>query len=200
MLHEAFQNRTIRIRLYGFRLPDPYVLNLRLTKPEDAAGRARKPKTRRRCVQETLLETGDDDEGSGREDVPASNEKTLGYQGLSAMEREIRELEDDQVRRTNAYPGAPNAVGSIHQPRRYLSLGRSACGFIKTQSTSRSTRQPAPDVHHAGGRKARDQSSGQLSYPFYICGVDHERSNVTGRRGVDPLNDEGVRDFVPVLN
>ncbi|KAJ2974183.1 hypothetical protein NUW58_g8739 [Xylaria curta] len=40
-LHQAFAARKIRLQLHGTRLPSPYVLNLRLTREEDAAGRAR---------------------------------------------------------------------------------------------------------------------------------------------------------------
>ncbi|KAJ3552139.1 hypothetical protein NPX13_g11184 [Xylaria arbuscula] len=50
-LHQAFAARKIRLQLHGSRLPTPYVLYLRLTREEDAAGRARStrtPKTRRR--------------------------------------------------------------------------------------------------------------------------------------------------------
>ncbi|KAL6701939.1 DNA polymerase ligase domain-containing protein, partial [Trichoderma pleuroticola] len=46
LLHAAFQDRKIRLRLHGAKLPDPYVINLRLTKSEDAAGRSRGLKTR----------------------------------------------------------------------------------------------------------------------------------------------------------
>lgn len=40
-LHQAFRTRKIRLRLDGTRLPRNYVLNLRLTKEEDVAGRAK---------------------------------------------------------------------------------------------------------------------------------------------------------------
>ncbi|KAK1716614.1 DNA polymerase ligase-domain-containing protein [Colletotrichum lupini] len=54
---------------------------------------------------------------------------------LSAVEREIREVEDEFVRRTNAYRGAENSVGSVYQRRWYLSLDREACGFERRKRT-----------------------------------------------------------------
>ncbi|KAI1031427.1 hypothetical protein LB504_000458 [Fusarium proliferatum] len=123
LLHAAFQSRKIRIRLHGSRLPDPYVLNLRLTRLEDVAGRVRSGKThrkrrRRHAQAETQPETsGEDSEGDASEDVPSNTDAGTNTDDLSAMEREIRELEDEEVRRTNAYPGASNTIGSVHQRR-----------------------------------------------------------------------------------
>jgi hypothetical protein len=50
-------------------------------------------------------------------DVPTNVNVSTDAEGLSAIERELRELEDKEVRRTNAYPGASNTIGSVHQQR-----------------------------------------------------------------------------------
>ncbi|KAF4967297.1 hypothetical protein FSARC_5127 [Fusarium sarcochroum] len=207
LLHAAFQNRKIRIRLHGSRLPDPYVLNLRLTRSEDVAGRVRSgraPRTRRRRGAQTQPETSDEDDNDDNEseDVPASADAGVNTENLSAMEREIRELENEEVRRTSAYPGASNTIGSVHQRRWYLSLDRPACGFVEKRTKGRSLWEP----NETRDNQNKEAEDGRLSYPFYVRGSDHERSVVTGRRGVDILKDEGVDKFTqrkgwkPVLN
>ncbi|KAK7413240.1 hypothetical protein QQX98_007899 [Neonectria punicea] len=211
LLHAAFQNRKIRLRLHGARLPDPYVLNLRLTKSEDAVGRGRStqtPRTRRRRrtqggVPEPQPETSDDEDGGNEvtndaEDVLSSTQRAGPAEQLSAMERETREIEDEHVRRTNAYPGAENTIGSVHQRRWYLSLDRRACGFTKrgTKGHSQWELDQGQGIIHDDEETA-GVGSDCLPFPFYVRGTDHERSVVTGRRGVDILRDEDVRNFVP---
>jgi hypothetical protein len=121
---------------------------------------------------------------------------------ISAMEHEIRELEDEQVRRTNAYTGALNTIGSAHQRKWYLSLDRSACGLLEKKGQGRSIWEPpsttaADDTSSQTTASGRTVSSdGRLSYPFYVRGVDYEKSVVTGRQGKDVLRDEGVTNFI----
>lgn len=138
---------------------------------------------------------------------------------ISTMEREIRELEDEQVRRTNAYPGAANTIGSVHQRRWYASLDREACGFVRHRRGGRVVWEPSTSSSSSGGATGSSSSSnsrcggapgdgdaGRLSFPFYVRGVEVERSVVTGRLGADVLRDEGVVGYVsrkgwrPVLN
>ncbi|GKU05202.1 abc1 containing protein [Fusarium langsethiae] len=199
LLHEAFQTRKIRIRLHGSRLPDPYVLNLRLTKSEDVVGRARSgraPRKRRRPRMRTQThpETSDEDDGENgeSEDVPTSADVGANAENLSAMEREICELEDEGVRKTNTYPGASNTIGSVHQRRWYLSLDRRACGFVEKRTKGRSVWEPEEPI----SPKNEETENGRLSYPFYVRGSNHERSVVTGRRGAEILQDEGVEQLV----
>jgi hypothetical protein len=149
-------------------------------------------------------ETSDegDSDNDESEDVPANADAGANTENLSAMEREIRELEDEEVRKTNAYPGASNTIGSVHQRRWYLSLDRQACGFAEKRTKGRSVWEP----ENPTGAKNKETENGRLSYPFYVRGSDYERSVVTGRRGADILQDEGVVQFVqrkgwkPVLN
>ncbi|CAM1504530.1 Fc.00g021210.m01.CDS01 [Cosmosporella sp. VM-42] len=202
LLHAAFQNRKIRLRLHGSRLPDPYILNLRLTKSEDAGGRARSSRTpkyqRRKGVVQMLPETSSEDESE--EDVIGGAGGGGDREVVSATEREIREMEDEEVRRTNAYPGAKNSIGSVHQRRWYLSLDRTACGFAERKRHGRSVWELKDDGDGDEKSKTKEASNpsrenGRLCYPFYVRGVDYETSVVTTRRGADILRDEGVKSF-----
>ncbi|KAF3057337.1 hypothetical protein GL218_06006 [Daldinia childiae] len=225
-LHQAFQKRKIRIRLNGTCLPNNYVLNLRLTKEEDVAGRAKNKRTpsrrRRRGApaqgrssargkgkgKAVEPETSSDSDSGGE---PAGNEESeivnapaeeADLEAVSAMEREIRELEDEQVRRTNAYSGAENSIGSVYQRRWYLSLDREACGFVKRRRAGRMIWE-AKDVDKG---KYVNEHGNRLTFPFYVRGIEVERSVVTGRTGADVLKDEGVvghagrKGWRPVLN
>ena len=108
----------------------------------------------------------------------------------SAIEREIDEQEDEEVRLTNSYPGATNNIGSIHQRRWYLSMDRYASGFCPLRIENRSQ----------GGRRMwtrRKDGESVLGFePFYVMGRDLERSVVTGRTADEVMADEGVQGFV----
>jgi hypothetical protein len=125
-----------------------------------------------------------------------------GDDGLTPMEREIRELEDVMVRRTNAYPGADNTIGSVHQRRWFMSLDRVGSGLVKQRQGGRVTWIRDVNVPPEGG----DDDSNRWTFPFFIRGSEHERSIVTGRLGNEVLKDEGVTDFSnrkgwrPILN
>ncbi|KAM3559668.1 hypothetical protein MY1884_001179 [Beauveria asiatica] len=213
LLHAAFQSRKIKIRLHGTKLPDPYVIYMRLTKTEDVAGRAKatrakKPTRRRRRTgksaetrqPETSASDSNDGEDPDDDIVPATNSQLTqqGAAAVSALETELRELEDNEVRRTNAYKGAKNSIGSIHQRKWYLSLERDLSGFLPTKSEShRKTWQPKGNATgETAGLRGFDIDN-RLSYPFYVLGRDTERSVVTGRLGADILRDEGVEGFLP---
>lgn len=213
-LARAFASRKIRLKLNGTRLPGTYVLNIRLTLDEDVAGRAKaanagtKPRRRRRRGAQAkpmpkptgpdTSDSDDDDNESAREGEEAPEEEyndgTAGKSaaGLSEMEKELRELEDEEVRRTNAYVGAVNTIGSVHQRKWFLSLEREACGFVKGKRDGRVwwERKDAP------GEKIEDVDENRLQWPFYVRGPDYERSVVTGRLGKDVLTDEGVEGYI----
>ncbi|OAA61529.1 ABC1 domain containing protein [Cordyceps fumosorosea ARSEF 2679] len=216
LLHAAFQTRKIKIRLHGTKLPDPYVIYIRLTKGEDAAGRAKASGTkksrrrRRRGVKpaeanepETSSDEVDQRQGSDVDVVRATNSQLAQEDAaaMSALEKELRELEDDEVRRTNAYKGATNSIGSVHQRKWYLSLERDLSGFLPTKSTksgsSRVIWQPKTGVADGTGQLGEANARPRLSYPFYVRGREFEQSVVTGRLGADILRDERVDGVVP---
>lgn len=214
-LAAAFSSRKIRLRLNGSRLPRGYAVNLRLTKDEDAAGRAKaarpagtRKRRGRKAAPKKAPETssnGEDDsdpgtrpgrDGGEKEDYDdgsaAASKKDM--EDISEMEKELRELEDAEVRRTNAYPGAVNSIGSVHQRKWFLSLDREECGFVRTRKDGRVwwERQETAD----GDAEGNDPEQGRLQWPFYVRGPDHERSIVTGRLGAEALKDEGVVGYV----
>ena len=82
------------------------------------------------------------------------------------------------MRLHNAYPGATNSIGSIHQRRWFLSMDRRASGFV-------------PVGTGEGGRRRWVGDRG-----FLVRGRDVERSVLTGRNAEEVMCDEGVRGFV----
>ena len=104
----------------------------------------------------------------------------------SALEREIAEQEDEEVRRTNAYPGAGNTINSIHQRTWYLYLDRHSSGFAaRRDSTSKKVWK----------RRWEDGRLGGFD-PFFVTGRDVETSVVTGRLADEVMHDEGVHRYV----
>ncbi|KAM0455262.1 hypothetical protein ACHAO4_004140 [Trichoderma viride] len=219
LLHAAFQNRKIRLRLHGTKLPDSYVINIRLTKTEDAAGRSRSsktPRTRRRgrtakaCPAEPESTSSDSDEYDNDIEEPANDEPqartgTNDTSSLTEARRKQQE-EDAQVRLNNAYVGASNTIGSVYQRRWYLSLDRRACGFTEKKRHGRSVWEKLLPPESSTDTIVKDpsgdseaepeESSCRLSFPFYVRGPQFERSVVTGRLGEEVLRDEGVTTFV----
>lgn len=197
LLHGAFQNRKIRLKLHGTRLPEPYVVYLRLTKSEDVEGRQRANRSprrrRRRKLPDLDIDSSTDDLETTVDDETVPNQATESESavGVSADDRELRELEDQQVRLTNAYPGAINSIGSIHQRRWYLSMERLASGLVDRKD-DHCVPWHIPETSH----QRIPISNPRASIPFYVEGRDTERSIVTGRLGADILRDEGVQGFV----
>ncbi|KAG6168076.1 hypothetical protein E4U11_006112 [Claviceps purpurea] len=188
LLARAFTNRKIRIRLHGHKLPRKYVLNPGSLRRDSGS----------ESEDEKHLVPGERDEGDEGND----------WGVLSPTERELRELSDENVVKTNAYPGATNSIGSVHQRRWHLSLDRAASGFVPHRENGKVVwTASAEDVGaeadaDANRRSNINQKEGpvqlqRLSYPFYVRGVEHERSVVTGRRGEEVLRDEGVQGFIP---
>jgi len=186
MLFNAFRKRHIRLRLHGTRLPSGYTIALRLPSSNDSRTQPRKPRTKRRRLgpakaaeiakQRTLVEDGgtsDDEpmlEGEVTDTAPVH--ETNGDAAL-ASEGE-GEDEDATIRTNNAYPGATNTIGSVHQRHWLISLDRKTSGFER-------------------GWNGRWKDGWE---PFFVKGRDVERSVVTGRLADDVMSDEGVEKFV----
>jgi hypothetical protein len=201
----AFRERRIKLRLHGAKLPRGYTVILRLSLEDDVEGqvKARREITglrRRRSAKDPVerktrhegVQT--DSEGEEYYDGAASGgtpQADPDEEGLSAMERELQELEDEQVRRTNAYPGAENTIGSVHQRRWFLTLDRPGSGFVKRKVNGKNTW--VMDETTRTPKEAGEEN--RLGWPFVIRGSEFERSVVTGRLGNDVLRDEGVADF-----
>ncbi|KAI0601445.1 DNA polymerase ligase-domain-containing protein [Biscogniauxia sp. FL1348] len=178
-LAHAFRARKIRLRLHGARLPDPYVINLRLPRGGDASSstvpHSSNPASRRRCQR-------------GRE-----------------REQDQEEEQEEEVRRTNAYAGATNSIGSVYQRRWFLSLDRAGSGFVRRGGRGRSGGRGVWECELGRGRGQRDGDGDgdgdqdRMAYPFYVRGLEAERSVVTGRLGEEVLRDEGVVGIVSYL-
>ncbi|KAK5090517.1 hypothetical protein LTR05_000690 [Lithohypha guttulata] len=95
--------------------------------------------------------------------------------------------EEEAIRAKNAYIGAVNDVGSIHQRKWFLSVDRISSGFTKQTCTSK-----------AGFSEIQWTRRGTGGYErFVVGGREIERSVVTGRLAGDILKDEGVIGYVP---
>lgn len=194
-LARGFGERRIRLRLHGARLPRGYTVYLRLSLGDDVEGRAKAGRgveggRRRRSVR-PLRKGGDglQTDSEGEEYSVAAPQTAPDDGSLSAVDKELRELEDGTVRRTNAYPGAENTIGSVHQRRWFLSLDRPGSGFVKRKVDGKS--RWVMD----GSKPHKDEDGNRLKWPFYVRGSEFERSVVTSRLGSEVLRDEGVTDF-----
>ncbi|KAL8809015.1 MAG: hypothetical protein Q9200_003806 [Gallowayella weberi] len=190
-LHYAFNNRKIRIRLHGTRLPPDYTLSMRLLTANNRHEQPNKPLRKRRrkdsAVQtdqrRTMTESSDTD-GQTMPEIDTISASS-NAEAATAYEREVEEQEDEQVRRTNAYPGATNSINSIHQRRWYLSMDRHASGF----------RAETDDDGNRTWVRRREGNSVLGFEAFVVRGRDYERSVVTGRTADEVMRDEGVGYF-----
>ncbi|KAL3450083.1 DNA polymerase ligase-domain-containing protein [Aspergillus insuetus] len=134
------------------------------------------------------------DQGYGDEEV-YDHEHEHDHAEHSDADANNKAESDYLIRLHNAYPGAVNDIGSVHQRRWYIGLDRVGCGFV---------RETQKDSSSSGTVRRRwvrgvDKRSGELTgfEPFHVRGPEVERSVVTGRVGGDVLRGEGVEGFVP---
>jgi len=201
-LHAAFARRKIRLSLLGERLPRPYVVYLRLTKAEDAAGRARasgggRPRRKRKGRTSKGGRAAADNDLGETTSINEANTSGGGHHGEEAIkedeEEEGEEEEEEEVRRTNAYRGATNSIGSVYQRRWYLSLDASGSGFVRRGAGTRATWERRAGAEVGTSSKDGDGAAPpRLGYPFYVRGPQLERSVVTGRLASDLFRDEGL--------
>lgn len=193
-LAAAFQNRKIRLRLHGTRLPKNYTLNLRLTKKENRTEQPKKPTRKRKRVDPTKKKKAEMEETPPPSDLEADEDEVVASQpkamdpseNTSALEKELQEQEDEAVRLTNAYPGATNSINSIHQRKWYLSLDRVASGFGRVKKGKR-----------MWWERLRGDNGQRLGFEsFFVMGRDDERSVVTGRVADEVMGDEGVVGYL----
>ncbi|KXT16631.1 hypothetical protein AC579_6668 [Pseudocercospora musae] len=180
-LFEAFQSRHMRIRLHGTRLPKNYTIALRLPSANNKAAQPKRPKRKRRRAdpfQTVQTATANSSEGESDAEAirSASRDDIIDAAGIEAANAS-EDDEDGVIRSNNAYTGANNTIGSIHQRHWFLTLDRSNSGFTKARS--------GPDAGRWIGSDA-----------FFVRGRDHERSIVTGRLADDVMADEGVEKFM----
>jgi hypothetical protein len=178
LLAAAFKSRHIRLRLHGSRLPHNYTVALRLPTRNDRAAQPNKPSRKRRrqtpsAKQHSHAPSDSESELSKEANPPAVEEKEANDAAL-ASEGEM----DAEIRINNAYPGAFNSIGSIHQRYWFLTLDRPNSGFVKAR----------------GGSDA-GRWTGKWD-TFFVRGREHERSLITGRLAEDIMADDGIQEFV----
>ncbi|OQO11806.1 hypothetical protein B0A48_03533 [Cryoendolithus antarcticus] len=187
-LSASFRARHIRLRLHGTRLPSQYTVNLRLPSANNREHQPDRPKHKRRRTNPKSakkqpnheVETDSEDSTTGKLN-PMQAEDT--YESKQANQAAVAsDLENDTdpetIRATNAYPGATNTIGSVHQRHWFLTLDRPNSGLRRSTS---------------GLDKGRWIGDWE---PFHVLGRDLERSVITGRLAGDIMNDEGVEGFV----
>ncbi|KAF2483484.1 DNA polymerase ligase-domain-containing protein [Neohortaea acidophila] len=188
-LAKSFQQRRIRLRLHGTRLPTNYTISMWLSSTNDRDCQPKKPKRKRRRIDPTKtankfeIMTSSESESAEMQQVkqsldPAVKNEQEEEQDAAAGVASDAEDEDASIRANNAYPGANNTIGSIHQRSWFLTLDKKNSGFERIRS--------GPD---AGRRRGGWE-------PFFVRGRDHERSVVTGRSADEVMEDEGVDKFV----
>ncbi|OJJ41014.1 hypothetical protein ASPWEDRAFT_102577 [Aspergillus wentii DTO 134E9] len=205
-LWEAFQNRKIRLRLHGCRLPPNYTIILRLDKASSFTNTPHVPQKRRKRTQSSTLAIKNRQTTSSSSDSSSPVPSDGNYQdptsdnqpsdlspGISKVDENADSSDemDYQIRANNAYPGSTNSIGSIHQRRWFITMDRLNSGFIEETSTTPGRKRWVPK---------RDPETGHIVTgfePFYVRGPDVERSVVTGRLGREVLEDEDVSGFLP---
>ncbi|PNS21846.1 hypothetical protein CAC42_444 [Sphaceloma murrayae] len=187
-LRHAFQDRHIHLRLHGTRLPRNYTIALRLPRQNHRTAQPSAPKRRRRRTSAPKPRPRNP-ENTDSDTSPSTSTTTSSTSTIqeSAAAKDAAAASDDQdrdaaeqasIRSSNAYPGANNDIGSVHQRQWFLSLDRSASGFVQSSS---------------GAEKGRWTRGGFEA--FVVRGRDVERSVVTGRRAGDVMDDCGVEGY-----
>jgi hypothetical protein len=167
-LVDAFKTRYIRLRLHGTRLPKDYTITVRLPSANDFVKHSR-PMRRKRKQAKQLVQGADTDAEDEDTDEIANAEVSLA----SDDEDEVT-----AIRANNAYTGAANTIGSVHQRHWLISLDRTNSGFVKV-----------------GARWERKNVDCGFD-AFYVLGADVETSVVTGRTSAEVMADERVEGFV----
>ncbi|TKA62738.1 hypothetical protein B0A55_09041 [Friedmanniomyces simplex] len=179
-LFAAFQSRHIHLRLKGQLLPHEYTIAMRLPS-QDANKQPRTPRSKRRrldpakAAQRKKTATPADTD-SYCEMSSATDTQAEGDLVDAAIASDPEDDgQDAAIRTSNAYPGATNTIGSVHQRHWFVTLDRKLSGFHKSR--------------RSGPHQGRWVGPWEA---FYVKGRDHERSVVTGRLTGDVMADEGV--------
>lgn len=172
-LETAFRNGEIRLRLHGTRLPKDYTITLRVSRNEGPA--ARKPVIVHRSSTQTIVKRSMVDTAGDQANIVDFDEDNLNEDADTTA----------NIRSQNAYIGAVNTIGSIHQRWWFLAMDKVNCGFVKGKTKE-------GKVSWTPGNQET-----QNNYPFFVRGRDVETSIVTERKAADVLRDEGVTSFVP---
>ncbi|KAJ5622293.1 hypothetical protein N7528_005525 [Penicillium herquei] len=199
-LQHAFSNRKIRLRLHGTRLPKNYTVILRMDKSTDYARPIRKgPKRRRKAFRanERAARAPSTSESETESSQNLVTDETTEERSEHEISNHSDNETDMQIQVNNAYPGSTNTIGSIHQRRWYLNMDRQNSGFERRNTYQEDRSSGSRTRKRIWARRVGRRNELFGFEPFYVRGPNVERSVVTGRRGQDVLNDEGVEGFIP---
>lgn len=218
-LRQAFQQRKIKLRLHGSRLPFGYTISLRLTQENFRSEQPKGPSRRRRRTAPGQQKRRNSDSCSGTDDGTYPPPLKRGLSSLSRLASPPQALcennldansqtedlaavasdtEEETIRANNAYTGATNDIGSIHQRKWFLSLDRTASGFVKKTTTSKSGFVETSWLQKDDNLLAHENTDWPRGFDkFIVGGRETERSVLTGRLACDILADEGVVGYVP---
>ncbi|KAL2352950.1 DNA polymerase ligase-domain-containing protein [Cryomyces antarcticus] len=202
-LVEAFRAHHVRLRLHGTRLPHGYTISLRLPAVDKLSRQPscmkRKRRSKRPLSRRKNAELTDDDteteidasqpllrQNAAQATIPTPTDSTSGSEQAMAVASDNDESES--IRQSNAYPGATNDIGSIHQRKWVLMLDRRNSGFVKSTSGTEKGRWVKAPLKGDGCSAGWD--------PFFVEGRDVERSIITGRSAAEVMADEGVEGFI----
>jgi hypothetical protein len=191
-LFTSFQDRHLRLRLHGTRLPKGYTIGLRLPSANDRKTQPGKSRRKRRrpdpakvvrsgppsTDSENEHETSTPNTPESRDVLSMADDTNANVEAQDAALASEAEDEDAAIRSNNAYTGATNTIGSVHQRHWFLSLDKKNLGYHKVRS--------GPDEGRWTGE----------SEPFVVLGRDVERSVVSGRSADEVMTDQGVERFV----
>ncbi|KAH9863428.1 hypothetical protein IAQ61_009706 [Plenodomus lingam] len=182
-LISAFQSKYIRLRLHGTHLPPSYTIILRLPSTSTtSAPHHRKPHTTDPQTTANTLFPHHSQPAPLKQDPEALSTAPNNTLDTST---DSDTQQTTQTRTTNAYPGATNSIGSVHQRHWFLQLDRRSSGFVLEKGA----------CGEGKGRWVRSGDGGGFE-AFFVGGREVERSVVTGRLARDVEGDEGVGGFV----
>lgn len=166
-LMDAFKTRYVRLRLHGTRLPKGYAITVRLPSANDVVKHSKPMRRKRKTPKPVVNEVDTDPEDQDTDDIVNAEV------GLASDDED----ENATIRANNAYTGAENTIGSVHQRHWFISLDKANSGFVKE------------------GTKWERRNSEAGFDPFFVRGADEETSVVTGRTSAEVMADEGVKGF-----
>lgn len=149
----------------------------------DQTGQPERPKRKRRRIapqsasHQAILTSSDTEKEDIHPAAEGREDESSGRQDIDVNLASDSD-EDALIHESNAYPGATNTIGSIHQRKWFVALDRRNSGFRKSWSK---------------GDRGRWRGSWE---PFFVYGRDHERSVVTGRNADNIMEDGHVEKFV----
>ncbi|KAF2867234.1 hypothetical protein BDV95DRAFT_679558, partial [Massariosphaeria phaeospora] len=195
-LISAFQSHHIRLRLHGTLLPKNYTITLRLPstnylqRPNPPLQKPRRPKSTRTLklkrppANESSTDSDSDSDFDPSDSTPPPappEQDSVDIDTDTDVDTDVDTDTDEttQTHLTNAYPGATNSIGSMHQRHWFLAFDRRSSGF--TQRGKKGVWVKDNDKEGEGGFDA-----------FLVRGREYERSVVTGRLAAEVESDEGV--------